>query len=164
MERVRPFYCGTQKADWLADNCGNCHKGYNEKTDKHYCQIEEALDQAYFGDGYIESGIAARMGMPEVWRCREQDPIYAPERFAAHYAPPKTVMRPLYWRVMQAVSAAWEFWIKPWDREDHECYEGLRSPKLAWDTAWRIWHDAKMVDPAWVRPSLGPKLKEATNA
>lgn len=148
--RFIPFSCGSQKADWHYRNCKNCRKGYSDGVGWN-CEIEQALDSAYFGDGSVTVEIGERMGGS---RCPEQVPVFTPESWAAHNGLSPKALRPLWWRVREAVRSAWTYWIPPWDRTDHDYYEGLRSPALAWWVAWNTWHDAKMVKPGWVRPSL----------
>lgn len=159
-ERTRfvPFSCGSEKADWHYRNCNNCRKGYSKETGWN-CEIERALDAAFLGDGSVSNEIGERMGGG---RCPEQSPIFTPESWAARNAMAPTVLRPLWWRLRETIRSAWGLWIPPWDRTDHEHYDGLRSLGLAGRVAWGIWGDAKMVRPGWVRPSL-VKVREDLN-
>jgi hypothetical protein len=151
--RVRPFYCGSQGADWQVSNCDNCQKrGHytNGKTDWVWqCDIQQAVDFAYVSDGKVSAPIAARMGFEKDrygWRCNELIPVMPIAEYFASIAPPKTKLAPLRLRLGRSLRAAWIFWIKPWDREDHDCYEGLRSPWLAWSVAWGIHDDDQVMD------------------
>jgi hypothetical protein len=140
----RPFYCGTQGADWRESNCGNCHRSAD-------CEILTALDDAYCGTGEVSEEIARRMGylladgstklLRYGWRCTELEEVEPISTYAKRLAPPPTKLCPLWKRVRRTLSAAWTFWIPPWDRADHDCYSSLRSPVLAWQVAWDIHHD-----------------------
>jgi hypothetical protein len=33
IERISPFYCGSQRADWDCYNCGTCKLGYHLRPD-----------------------------------------------------------------------------------------------------------------------------------
>lgn len=67
---VRPFYCGSQFADWIDKNCENCKKSQR-------CDIQDALDEAYMGDGTVTAEIAKRMNYENKvpgyysWPCNE---------------------------------------------------------------------------------------------
>jgi len=68
-EKVRPFHCGSQFADWIDKNCEHCKKAGS-------CDIQDALGQAYMGDGAVTKEIAERMNHnAEVhyycWPCNE---------------------------------------------------------------------------------------------
>lgn len=60
-------------------------------------------------------------------------------------------LRPLHRRVFRALRLTLSLWIKPWDRGDHDCYEGLRSIKLAWEVAWGIWGNWQEGPAVWER-------------
>ena len=75
-EQARPFYCGTQAADWKASNCWRCTKAYDEQAGEWRCDLERAIDDAQFGDGTISPDIARRIGydnssFAHVWACTE---------------------------------------------------------------------------------------------
>lgn len=76
----RPFYCGSQAADWQSRNCFHCQKmrldddGFMDRSD---CEIDAAILTGYFGDGTIPDDIARRMGYTEspdeyTWDCPEK--------------------------------------------------------------------------------------------
>lgn len=75
--KVSPFYCGTQYADWTGSNCNRCKKAaplYGDST----CEIELALHIALMSDGEVTQEIADRMGFTanqdkDVWMCPEVD-------------------------------------------------------------------------------------------
>jgi len=50
-------------------------------------------------------------------------------------------LAPLWRRLLATMTAAWTFWIAPWDRRDHEEWSSLRSPVLAVRVAWGIHGD-----------------------
>jgi hypothetical protein len=76
-EQVRPFYCGTQYADWSDACCRRCKKGadIDNPPPRCPCDIEQALLEACFGDGTVSREIADRMGYERAdrycWPCRE---------------------------------------------------------------------------------------------
>jgi hypothetical protein len=68
--KARPFYCGTQFADWAARNCDNCTVGKD-------CEIGQACATAFFGDGSFAPAMAKRMGWTGdvteyTWDCPER--------------------------------------------------------------------------------------------
>jgi hypothetical protein len=70
----RPFYCGSQYADWEETNCMECRKG--TIMPPFTCDIQEALLEACFTNGEISDSLWRRMGHDEkghlyVWRCPE---------------------------------------------------------------------------------------------
>jgi len=73
-ERVRPFYCGTQKADWACRNCFKCAKGYDDDKGDWQCDLERRIDEAFMGDGTVSSDDANRMGVCDkyTWDCPER--------------------------------------------------------------------------------------------
>lgn len=83
-KRRRPFHCGSQAGDWMAGNCeAGCSK-YTEGQDPAPCPIQQALNEAWWGDGTVSEEIAQRMGLPGnelalVWPCPEHDPPWEPE-------------------------------------------------------------------------------------
>jgi hypothetical protein len=143
-ERMRPFSCGSEMGDWDTRNCQNCHLTGYYRDQAHRndwvwrCDIQRAIGEAYLGDGTISADISRRMG--EGARCGELITIEPIEQYAKRFARPLRRLSPLHRRAWRALCAAWEFWIKPWDREDYDYYGGLRSPWLAWTVAWGI-HD-----------------------
>lgn len=74
--RYYPFHSGSQDADWQNYNCSRCKKGYEHNGDKFVCDIDEALQTAFWEDGSVSEDIALRMGAIEqkgyyCWRCPE---------------------------------------------------------------------------------------------
>jgi hypothetical protein len=71
--RVCPFYCAHQYADWLSINCWHCKK-YTGRNGA--CEIDDALTQASWGDGMVSADLAKRMGysypLPYCWQCPEK--------------------------------------------------------------------------------------------
>jgi hypothetical protein len=68
--KARPFYCGTQFADWTARNCDKCTVGKD-------CEIGQACATAFFGDGSFTPAMARRMGWSGdvaeyTWDCPER--------------------------------------------------------------------------------------------
>jgi hypothetical protein len=64
-----PFSNGTQWLDWQASNCDRCTKQNN-------CQLIDALNVAYFGDGSVSDKIAKRLAYAPgkyLWQCGEVD-------------------------------------------------------------------------------------------
>ena len=43
-------------------------------------------------------------------------------------------------RLWQAICAALDLWIPPWDRSEYAPWEALRNPWVAWTTARGIYH------------------------
>lgn len=77
-ERVEPFYCGTQMADWHGYNCNHCRKrgAYQAPPDRDFkwnCEIQSAVDLAYLTTGDVSAEIGRRMGACDDanWRCGE---------------------------------------------------------------------------------------------
>ena len=75
---MRPFYCGSQYGDWTEANCYHCAKGADVDNPPVVCEcdIEQALLEAYCGDGRVSLPIAERMGATEhklhyCWQCGE---------------------------------------------------------------------------------------------
>lgn len=69
---IQPFHCGTQDADWVEANCILCVKW---KDGSGGCEIAEALQAAFWGDGRVSVEIASRMGYIEkayTWDCPEK--------------------------------------------------------------------------------------------
>lgn len=81
-ERVRPFSCGSQYADWADKNCNCCVKGvdWDAPVPDSRCDIERALSLANIRDGTVGADTARRMALPVLaageappygWRCGE---------------------------------------------------------------------------------------------
>lgn len=75
----RPFSSGTHFMDWCTSNCERCKKGSKPGASNWpTCEIEAALVEALFDDGYVADEIIRRMGMLDhpdeyVWMCQEVD-------------------------------------------------------------------------------------------
>ncbi len=144
---IRPFYCGTQGADWQTNNCENCHmrgfyrdqKGQNDFEWR--CDIQRAIDGAYIGDGSVTDEIGRRMGAignetAHGWRCPELIEIEPIAKYAKRFERPKTRLMPLWKRLRNTWRAAREL------REDSYCATEFRIDwRLAWQVAWGIHHD-----------------------
>lgn len=140
-DRVRPFYCGTQGADWRTWNCENCYK-HDSSGDAASCPIERALDEAYWSDGTVSAEIAQRMGNQGT--CTEQAAILSHEEWGKRLAGPPTRLMPLWKRLRFAAEAAHNFWIPIWrPQEDIYGVPGRISLRLACELAWGIWRDAR---------------------
>ena len=79
-EKIRPFCCGSQFADWVSYNCQNCKKQYDEDNMQYHCDIEEAIGDGYVGDGTIPFEIWKRMGGEANkgaynWECPEKEVV-----------------------------------------------------------------------------------------
>ncbi len=80
-DRVRPFYCGTQFADWTERNCARCKHGYDEQAEEFKCFLEKALGEALIGDGTITLEVARKIGwekpppFPYTWDCPERESV-----------------------------------------------------------------------------------------
>jgi hypothetical protein len=83
---IFPFHCGSQYADWMDKNCGNCRK--SRPADEHgnyighaydgqFCDLEDSVSATYAGRG-LTDGEAKRMGHPKehyyCWPCAEIEP------------------------------------------------------------------------------------------
>ena len=100
--KIRPFSCGTQSADWESSNCDRCKKGAHRRPDATWpdCEIQSAIYYACFDDGTVTVEIAQRMnhhigGGNYVWCCGEYDAteewkaefrLLHPEKFATEAA------------------------------------------------------------------------------
>ena len=77
-KKIQPFSTGSEFGSWESHNCNNCWKwsGHREFVERHHCQIDKALGEAYLGDGKISASIARRMGHGVTYDCpeREQQP------------------------------------------------------------------------------------------
>lgn len=136
--KYRPFYCGSQFADWGTRNCRNCHK------DGPGCDIYNALTIAYCGDGAVSREVARRMGylgneMSHNWDCLERENILPPAEWRERLKPPPTGTAPLWVRLRRALGFALELWISPW-RPEEDIYgvPGRISLRTAWSVAWGI--------------------------
>lgn len=86
----RPFHCGSQMADWKAQNCDTCAKGWTEESGWR-CDIEKAIDHGYMGNGSVPAEIGRRMGVPDnpcvfTWPCPEHRQPNGPEPEKIDYA------------------------------------------------------------------------------
>jgi len=63
-DRVSPFSCGSEFADWHSNNCGECRDGYDYDAEEFGCRLERALSWACIDDGMIDRDIAMVIG----WR------------------------------------------------------------------------------------------------
>jgi hypothetical protein len=65
---IRPFYCGSQFADWEDHSCARCASSgqdYAEDGGEYHwgtCEMEDALTEACIGSGSVEKGLAERHG------------------------------------------------------------------------------------------------------
>ena len=73
-KKTRPFFCGTQVADWKCRNCYECAKGYADDAAKWNCDLELALDESFMCDGTLSDEHAKRMGAcgKYNWDCPER--------------------------------------------------------------------------------------------
>lgn len=72
---IRPFYCGTQYADWKDRNCDRCSKRNWKDIDKT-CELDRDLSHASIADGKISEKIAKRIGFTKwfyLWDCPERE-------------------------------------------------------------------------------------------
>lgn len=58
--KVRPFSNGEDDIRFTARNCDECSK--SDPSFNGNCDIEKALTEAYWGDGFINKSIYSRMG------------------------------------------------------------------------------------------------------
>jgi hypothetical protein len=74
---IRPFYCGSQDADWTSLNCNECKKAEFEDYEKMTCEIQKALEDAWADDGLVAPDILKRMGYANSdvyrWLCPEKE-------------------------------------------------------------------------------------------
>ena len=72
-----PFYCGTQRMDWMYRNCDRCTKFDPDTTPEDApCDIDAALTRAAMGEE-VPDEIKKRMGVPDdvcayTWDCPER--------------------------------------------------------------------------------------------
>lgn len=77
--KIYPFSNGTQSVDWDSLNCCRCKKQYDEGMDEVCCELQQALNTAFFDDGSISQEIATRIGYTKgppfyyVWDCTERE-------------------------------------------------------------------------------------------
>ena len=149
-ERVRPFYCGTQAADWREWNCANCKRAgaYTDETQTKFvwvCDIERALDEAWMGDGSVSGEIAQCMSYDPLrhnWTCGELDPVIPLAEWAERLKPPPTRLCPLSKRLRRAWAFAMGLWVPLWHpEEDIYGVPGRIGLWLAWQIAWGIHRD-----------------------
>jgi hypothetical protein len=79
--RIRPFGSGSERMDWMINNCDKCKKGYvNDGTAlrgraRWNCAIEYQIDRSYLLDGKMPREVALRAGLNQYdeldWRCKE---------------------------------------------------------------------------------------------
>ena len=87
-DRIRPFHCGTQHADWECCNCDRCTKNTPHELGMPTCEVQRAICEAAFGDGSVSREMAFRMGVNEetrlayLWPCAEVE--WTPEWIAEH--------------------------------------------------------------------------------
>ncbi len=85
-DRIRPFYCGSQAADWQESNCNRCTKNTPSELGMPTCPIQRAVFEAYISDGTVSAEIAVRMGIDDdlayLWQCGEVE--WTPEWIAEH--------------------------------------------------------------------------------
>jgi hypothetical protein len=70
--KIKPFYCGSQAAEWKCRNCFECVKGYDDDKSKWNCDIELAIDEAFMNDGSMTKEMADAMGYNDKaysWDC-----------------------------------------------------------------------------------------------
>ncbi|MCC6591581.1 MAG: hypothetical protein IT168_33145 [Bryobacterales bacterium] len=114
--KLYPFYCGSQSADWKTWNCTNCQKGYDYQAEAWRCDLEQKIDEAYFGDGSVSEGVARRMGYLENrerhnWPCGELVEIMPTQEYYERYLKPApSRLAPLWLRLWRAASFAVKFW------------------------------------------------------
>lgn len=58
--KIRPFSNGEDDIRFTAKNCDKCSK--SDPSMNASCDIEKALTEAYWGDGFIDKSIYSRMG------------------------------------------------------------------------------------------------------
>lgn len=58
-----PFSNGEEYYIWRDDNCDLCKYAFDVETGIGTCEFEHALDAGYFGDGRVERGYLAVMGL-----------------------------------------------------------------------------------------------------
>lgn len=77
----KPFVRGTQYYSWMDINCDKCVNGRVLENMEFTCDIDRALDDAFWTLGTVSEGIALRMGFVDeegvrrnchVWPCKER--------------------------------------------------------------------------------------------
>ena len=76
MGRVRAFANGSEFDHWQFHNCEKCKKStFNDPTigegDWPKCEIESALNYAYWDDGTVDQAIYDKMGV----NCKEKEAV-----------------------------------------------------------------------------------------
>ena len=81
----RPFDSGSQCGDWDEQNCYGCERFNLAAYDRgdyanvSRCEINDAIQEAYLGDGQVSDDIARRMGWQDTdpprytWDCSERE-------------------------------------------------------------------------------------------
>lgn len=77
-DRVRPFHCGSQFAEWEAANCSNC-KLSTAGFKRYRCKLQKAIDKAYWDDGTVSKEVADAIGATKydgyyIWECPARQP------------------------------------------------------------------------------------------
>lgn len=137
---MRIFYCGSQYADWVDRNCGNCHR-------EGKCQLRAALVAAFWDDGRVTDDVARRLGYAGHernygWRCGELEPVETEEAYARRSIPERRKLASLWLRLWRGAKFTWELW-NPWWGPKQDIYGSMERISLwtAWSVAWRIHHD-----------------------
>lgn len=139
-QRNRPFYCGTQGADWELGNCGNCQKA---SAHGGQCDIEYALFvDAYFGDGTVPESIFERMNRAKGF-CRERVTVEDDAAYFKSIAPPPTRLAPLWLRLWRTISSAVTFYTAPWKRNPDDPWSQIGA-SLCLQLAWGIHKDGRV--------------------
>jgi hypothetical protein len=60
--RIWAFSNGTEHMDWEYRNCDRCRKTYNDDSGRSLCDLNDAIAEAAFTDGYVSADIANRLG------------------------------------------------------------------------------------------------------
>ena len=128
--RVRPFSCGTEGADWIASHCDRCTKRIPDDADYtgYKCDIQRALGDAYMTDGTVSADIGRRLGYSPTtgqiaWPCPEVE-------WSAE------------WLAECKRRATWSYRVRKWwftrRRNWRRWYDGKRDKWIEW---WR-WPEA----------------------
>lgn len=146
-DRIRPFYCGSQWADFQCSNCDRCTKDYDVKDESYRCDLQQLIDEAALGDGTVSIETARRMGIVDatrghfLWPCAEVD--WTPEwkaewqrRQTLRYRIGKALLD-VRRRIRKEISDRW--------RRLRQCVlwpiaerRGMRDPDGCW-SAWCGW-------------------------
>lgn len=73
-KKYKPFWSGSQSADWIAKNCGTCKKGFDNNRNRFRCDWEMALCIASIEDGQVTEEVAKAIGYLDqkegyIWEC-----------------------------------------------------------------------------------------------